>query len=92
MTHTRGPWELDGDLGVMDLDIVGISGRIAMIDCENEDLTDEEVIANARIMRAAPDLLEALEDAVEALTEARYYPSELQRFRAAIAKAKGAVA
>ena len=35
------------------------------------------------------DMLAALEDAVEALTEARYYPSELERFKAAIAKAKG---
>lgn len=35
------------------------------------------------------DLLSALEDAVEALKEARYYPSELQRFQAAISKARG---
>lgn len=35
------------------------------------------------------DLLAALQEAVEALTEARYYPSELKRFRAAISKAKG---
>lgn len=45
--------------------------------------------ANAHLIAAAPDLLEALEDAVEALTQARYYPSELKRFKAAIAKAKG---
>lgn len=35
------------------------------------------------------DLLCGLEDAVEALTEARYYPSELERLRAKIRKAKG---
>jgi hypothetical protein len=38
---------------------------------------------------AAPDLLAALIDAVEALSEANYYPSELKRFRSVIAKAKG---
>ena len=89
MGHTQGPWALDGDINAMNLDVVSGEGRIAMIDCENDDLTDAEVMANARIMRAAPDLLAALEDAVEALTEARYYPSELERFRVAINKAKG---
>lgn len=89
MAHTQGPWALDGDINAMNLDVVSGEGRIAMIDCENDDLTDAEVVANARLMRAAPDLLEALEDAVEALTEARYYPSELQRFQAAISKARG---
>jgi len=38
---------------------------------------------------AAPDLLAALEDAVTALADANYYPSELNRLRAVIAKAKG---
>lgn len=36
------------------------------------------------------ELLAALKDAVEALVEARYYPSEIKRLRAVIAKAKGA--
>ena len=89
MTHTRGPWELDGDLGVMDLDIVCISGRIAMIDCENEDLTDEEIIANARIMRAAPDLLEALQEAVNKGYMWDHDPDLWSKASAAIAKAKG---
>jgi hypothetical protein len=43
----------------------------------------------ARLVAAAPDLLAALEDAVEALSEAKYYPSELNRLQAVIAKAKG---
>lgn len=38
---------------------------------------------------AAPDLLAALIDAVEALSEANYYPSELKRFQAVITRAKG---
>ena len=39
---------------------------------------------------AAPDLLAALEDAVAALAEAKYYPSELKRMQSVIAKAQGA--
>ena len=89
MTHTQGPWALDGDINAMNLNVVSGEGRIAMMDCDNFELPDDEVMANARLMLAAPDLLLALEDAVEALTEARYYPSELKRFRAAISKAKG---
>lgn len=89
MAHTQGPWRLDGDANAMNLDVVSGDGRIAMLDCENFEIPDGELKANAALIAAAPDLLAALEDAVEALTEARYYPSELQRFRAAISKAKG---
>lgn len=61
MTHTQGPWALDGDINAMNLDVVSGEGRIAMMDCDNFELPDAEVVANARLMRAAPDLLEALE-------------------------------
>lgn len=46
--------------------------------------------ANARLIEAAPDLLADLIDAVEALEEARYYPSKISRFKATIRRAKGA--
>jgi hypothetical protein len=39
---------------------------------------------------AAPDMLAALEDAVAALADANYYPSELKRMQSVIAKARGA--
>jgi hypothetical protein len=32
-----------------------------MIDCENEALSDGDILANARLIAAAPDLLAALE-------------------------------
>jgi len=49
----------------------------------------ETLEREAHLVAAAPDLLAALEDAVEALSEAKYYPSELNRLQAVIAKAKG---
>ena len=82
-------WTIDGCISMQNLDIVRGDNRIAMLDCENEALCDDDIIANARLIAAAPDLLAALIDAVEALSEANYYPSELKRFRSVIAKAKG---
>lgn len=54
-------WRLDGDPDSMTLDVIGPEGRIAMIDCENFEITDEELGANARLIAAAPQLLAALE-------------------------------
>ena len=82
-------WTIDGCISVQNLDIVRNGNRIAMIDCENEALSDSDIMANARLIAAAPDLLAALIDAVAALTDAKYYPSELNRLQAVIAKAKG---
>ena len=91
MTHTPGPWALDGDINAMNLDVVSGEGRIAMIDCENDDLTDAEVVANARLMRAAPDLLEALSDIILS-SDANCGDSlanAIEAARNAIEKAKG---
>ena len=49
----------------------------------------ETLEREAALVAAAPDLLAALIDAVEALSEANYYPSELKRLQAVIAQAKG---
>lgn len=89
MTHTAGPWSLDGDLNAMNLDVIYGSGRIAMMECENEELSDAEVTANARLICAAPDLLAALIEAEDALSDDGEYPCTLRRVREVIAKAKG---
>jgi hypothetical protein len=57
--HTRGPWDVDGQFGF--LDVVSSKGRIAMIDCDNDDIFGADIEANARLIAAAPDLLAALE-------------------------------
>jgi hypothetical protein len=94
MTHTKGPWSLDGDLSAMNLDVVYGSGRIAMMECENDELSDDEVTANARLIAAAPDLLATLERICAA--ESRMSGNNpiaglCDEARAAIAKAKGEV-
>jgi hypothetical protein len=60
-----------------------------MVECDDDTVSEHDVMANARLIAAAPDLLAALEDAVAALADAKYYPSELNRLQAAINKAKG---
>jgi hypothetical protein len=61
--HTQGPWTVDG-LVTKDLDVISPAGRIAMIDCDTPDADTLE--ANARLIAAAPDLLEVLRDVREA--------------------------
>lgn len=77
MKHTKGPWFSDGDKHAMNLDIVGPSGRIAMMDCENFEVDDDEIEANARLIAAAPDLLAALEY-LAAVNEAKF-PTALKK-------------
>lgn len=89
MAHTAGPWALDGDLNAMNLDVIYGSGRIAMMECENDELSDAEVTANARLICAAPDLLEALQWAIETADTEQYEADWYAAARAAIAKAKG---
>ncbi len=97
MTHTRGPWHTAKRSNGIAIEhreeksYGWLQHEVALVYplAEPEKATGA---ANARLIAAAPDLLAALEDAVEALTEARYYPSELKRFREAISKAKGDVA
>ena len=61
--HTRGPWEAAerGDYGDLDGNsrvILGNWRRIAIVQHKG----DEEDEANARLIAAAPDMLEALEE------------------------------
>jgi len=87
--HTRGPWELDGiavagsDPRVGDVCLMGepaqYAGDTARM-CDNWE-------ANARLIAAAPSMLEALETVVNDYTAA---PWVLDKCRAAIAKATGA--
>lgn len=89
MAHTQGPWRLDGDANAMNLDVVSGDGRIAMLDCENLEVPDDELKANAALIAAAPDLLGALEWAVEAADANQYEACWYAAARSAISKAKG---
>jgi hypothetical protein len=93
--HTPGPWAIDGCVSLGNLDVIYGSGRITMMECENDEINDDELFANAALITAAPDLLAALEraegfisgfeddDTQEGVTEM------LAAIRAALAKAKG---
>ena len=86
-------WTIDGCISMQNLDIVRGDNRIAMIDCENEALSDTDILTNARLIAAAPDLLAALEallaDALAlGLADSHLSGSAIEA-RTAINKAKG---
>jgi len=62
--HTPGPWSLDGSTEGSDLDVIDPSGRVAMMVCDDASKPDEQVMADALLVAAAPALLSALLDIV----------------------------
>jgi hypothetical protein len=93
--HTPGPWTLDVEAGTVQgcREIVGQDGGIASTHGLDDD---EEDLANARILAAALDMLEAGSDVIvraitgEAPSGFALVPNEaFARLRAAIAKATG---
>jgi hypothetical protein len=93
MAHTPGPWYAEGsDIGSAENVTVGvaIAGR-------NDDgyISHAEVQANAYLMAAAPEMLEALTAAYAAITymmsndDCGGAPNALEQVVAAIAKAEG---
>jgi sugar (pentulose or hexulose) kinase len=85
--HTPAPWMIDGDISTA-IDISNGSARIAMID-EQSEIEESELIANAHLIAAAPDLLQALKDLLQATPET--YDNRHERIAAqdAIDKAEG---
>lgn len=106
--HTPGPWTLDlGNIGVDMKNNVGVDapdhGGIAQVvwvmdDDANEGKNTPTCEANARLIAAAPDLLEALKlcegniSSLLASTHPRVYGEWLDFVRATIAKAEGGAA
>ena len=85
--HAPGPWVTDGSVNAENLDVINSEGRIAMIDDSRSTGWNVPTInANARLIAAAPELLEALKDAIE-IIEGTGLDASIQR--AAIAKALG---
>ena len=84
-------WTIDGCISMQNLDIVRGGNRIAMLDCENEALCDDDILANARLIAAAPDLLAALTNAYQYMVDYKKCQNQglLDDMQAAIAKAKG---
>lgn len=72
MTHTPGPWGLHervvAPFGHKILARMDTPEEVEIADTYSHEVGAEQDAANARLMIAAPDLLEALEECREALT------------------------
>ena len=100
--HTPGPWTVTADGAGWYIECAPERGHsvayiMAEIGEEDPDTSDDEKEANARLIAAAPDLLEALQWLVDILPDPDLDNDELQRTwtrraRAAIAKATGGAA
>ena len=98
MKHTPGPWTIsepkfDERYGHVGYDIYAGDLWIASVHGVHLDVPLDNISSNASLMTASPDLLDALQAAIQALDNSaiRGYPSSgaTESMRAAIAKAKG---
>ena len=91
--HTKGPWELDESLrgnsftAISGDDWIELATVVTRMNMKDED--SPEGMANARLISAAPDLLAALEWAVETADTEQYEADWYAAARVAIAKARG---
>jgi hypothetical protein len=91
--HTPGPWTADKlqDRDTFNIFANGFVSAMCQVSCmENSTrfTSGNEVAANARLIAAAPELLEALLLCVDALEDGHWQETK-QAARAAIAKATG---
>lgn len=92
MKHTKGEWKVKNlfQLGVKDVNKKGIyedNNQIAVVNYSTH-FNKEEAQANAKLIAAAPDLLEACEIALEVLEKIGYSTSATaSQLRYAIKKA-----
>jgi hypothetical protein len=77
--HTQGPWNY------------GVIRDVLEFQPEWEDASDDRLDADAALITAAPDLLAALEWAVDTADAEQYEAGWYADARMAIAKAKGRV-
>ena len=99
--HTPGPWDTDvqeHDEPYMNITIRAKHRRkICSIDIDDAPVQDynAEQRANARLIAAAPDMFEAIEETLQSAIKNRMHDSieitsdAVEMLRAAIAKAKG---
>lgn len=100
--HTPGPWEIEtnGQWGLVSADgrdgqgwIICDLGVHVDLSCSNRDYVSQQILdevdANARLIKAAPDLLASLVEIMDAMDDGSDEPA-LVAARAAIASATGA--
>ena len=76
-TYTKGPWTCSPDASIF-------SNMQKIAECSGPGIEDKSSLANARLISAAPDLLEALQGVYESLGGECF---DWSAVRAAIAKA-----
>ena len=82
--HTPGTWEVDTDINT---DVVSDGGIVADCGLFSGPVDEDEQIANARLIAAAPELLKHLKIAMEYLPHVSI--EWAKKARATIAKAEG---
>ena len=95
MSYTPGPWLIsEGWLvyalnkdGTNRMSTMPCGGYVRQTSYRHERTTPEEVAANARLIAAAPELVEALKELYDASFGAYVSAGEIDRARAALEKA-----
>jgi hypothetical protein len=91
-------WYIDGSVSMGNLDVFATDKtlgdyRVCMIDCDDETVSESDHEANARLIKAAPDMLASLGALVWQLDRMDDLPEELEimvvEAKAAIAQTKG---
>ena len=95
MKHTPGPWKISLEaVNTNTLEIIGGRDRIAELNAMGVKLDNDKLFANARLIAAAPELLEALKSlrAVayfqREITDSREGMDALAKVEAVLAKVK----
>lgn len=94
VAHTPGPWHIYNDSQVEHVGIEAENVSIVIFGADDDDAgvrgrNTEEAIANAHLIAAAPELLEALES-VSCQSDLQMPADVWKKVLSAIAKAKGA--
>lgn len=89
--HTPGPWLVDHDTDITGSESSPEIGCVGKVDIAHVYLraVPGKTEANARLIAAAPDLLEALKAVLNSCLDSRGLADAYKQARAAIAKAEG---
>ena len=92
--HTPGPWKVDNrytwpEEKIIITDQHGVEIAKTNDTFRSEDFAKRRTTANAHLISAAPELLEALEDLIKRFGRAELADFDLSKQQKAIAKARG---
>ena len=87
-------WIIEGSISMGNLDVFKVDEllgnyRVCMVECDDDTVSEHDVMANARLIAAAPDLLAALIELQQMVEAGENNEGTHEIVRNAIAKAKG---